>query len=184
MTGLSTREVTRTLHRLLAIEVLIGGAAVLVAVIATTYGVRFSLRRLRRVTATAQEVAAELSPEGAGLDRRVDERRARDRGRPAGHVSFNTMLAAVETQFAARVESEQRMRQFLADASHELRTPLTSIRGYAELARMQRAIGERVRRQPRPHRVRGHAHVAAGRGPAACSPAATPTATRGRCAAS
>ena len=30
------------------------------------------------------------------------------------------------------------MRQFLADASHELRTPLTSIRGYAELARMQR----------------------------------------------
>jgi two-component system OmpR family sensor kinase len=33
------------------------------------------------------------------------------------------------------------MRQFLADASHELRTPLTSIRGYAELARMQRAAG-------------------------------------------
>ena len=34
------------------------------------------------------------------------------------------------------------MRQFLADASHELRTPLTSIRGYAELARMQRAVGD------------------------------------------
>jgi two-component system OmpR family sensor kinase len=33
------------------------------------------------------------------------------------------------------------MRQFLADASHELRTPLTSIRGYAELARMQRTAG-------------------------------------------
>ena len=29
------------------------------------------------------------------------------------------------------------MRQFLADASHELRTPLTSIRGYAELSRLQ-----------------------------------------------
>ena len=55
--------------------------------------------------------------------------------------SMNTLLAAVETQFAARLESEQRMRQFLADASHELRTPLTSIRGYAELARMQRAAG-------------------------------------------
>jgi two-component system OmpR family sensor kinase len=53
--------------------------------------------------------------------------------------SMNTLLAAVETQFGARLESEQRMRQFLADASHELRTPLTSIRGYAELARMQRA---------------------------------------------
>ena len=44
----------------------------------------------------------------------------------------------METQFAARLRSEQRMRQFLADASHELRTPLTSIRGYAELARLQR----------------------------------------------
>jgi two-component system, OmpR family, sensor kinase len=55
--------------------------------------------------------------------------------------SMNTLLAAVEEQFAARVASEQRMRQFLADASHELRTPLTSIRGYAELARMQQAGG-------------------------------------------
>jgi two-component system OmpR family sensor kinase len=55
---------------------------------------------------------------------------------------MNTLLAAVETQFGARLESEQRMRQFLADASHELRTPLTSIRGYAELARMQRAAGD------------------------------------------
>ena len=55
---------------------------------------------------------------------------------------MNTLLSAVETQFAARLESEARLRQFLADASHELRTPLTSIRGYAELARMQRAAGE------------------------------------------
>jgi len=47
--------------------------------------------------------------------------------------AFNTLLDEVETQFAARTASEQRMRQFLADASHELRTPLTSIRGYAEL---------------------------------------------------
>jgi two-component system OmpR family sensor kinase len=54
---------------------------------------------------------------------------------------MNTLLSAVEVQFAARLESERRMRQFLADASHELRTPLTSIRGYAELARMQRALG-------------------------------------------
>ncbi|MFU8855353.1 histidine kinase dimerization/phospho-acceptor domain-containing protein, partial [Micromonospora sp. SL1-18] len=31
--------------------------------------------------------------------------------------------------------SEERMRQFIADASHELRTPLTTIRGFAELYR-------------------------------------------------
>jgi two-component system OmpR family sensor kinase len=36
---------------------------------------------------------------------------------------------------AARAASEQRLRQFVADASHELRTPLTSIRGFAELYR-------------------------------------------------
>jgi two-component system OmpR family sensor kinase len=54
---------------------------------------------------------------------------------------MNTLLSAVETQFSARLQSEARLRQFLADASHELRTPLTSIRGYAELARMQRAAG-------------------------------------------
>jgi two-component system OmpR family sensor kinase len=55
--------------------------------------------------------------------------------------SMNTLLSAVETQFAARLAHEEQMRQFLADASHELRTPLTSIRGYAELARMQREQG-------------------------------------------
>jgi two-component system OmpR family sensor kinase len=138
--GLSTSEVTRTLGRLITLELIIGASAVVVALGATTWGVRFSLRRLHEVTDTAQEVAAELSPEGAGLDRRVT---VDEEGTEVGRLaeSMNTLLAAVETQFAARLESEQRMRQFLADASHELRTPLTSIRGYAELARMQRELG-------------------------------------------
>jgi two-component system OmpR family sensor kinase len=47
--------------------------------------------------------------------------------------AFNGMLAQIETAFAQRARSEERLRSFLADASHELRTPLTSIRGYAEL---------------------------------------------------
>lgn len=139
--GLSTADENQTLRRLLLLEVIIGSVAVLLAALATTAGVRFSLRRLRRVTSTAEGVALELSPEGAGLDRRVpDDEPDTEVGQLA--TSFNTMLSAVETQFAARIESEQRMRQFLADASHELRTPLTSIRGYAELARMQRAMGD------------------------------------------
>lgn len=139
--GLSTADVQRTLRQLEGKELLIGSIALLIALFATSYGVNASLRRLKRVTATAQEVAAELSPDGAGLDRRVP---VVDEGSEVGQLaeSMNTLLAAVETQFAARVESENRMRQFLADASHELRTPLTSIRGYAELARMQRAAGD------------------------------------------
>lgn len=140
VTGLSTAEVTRTLGHLVRLELIIGASAVIVALAASAWGVRFSLRRLHSVTDTAQEVAAELSPEGTGLDRRVP---VDEHGTEVGRLaeSMNTLLAAVETQFAARLESERRMRQFLADASHELRTPLTSIRGYAELARMQRALG-------------------------------------------
>jgi len=46
------------------------------------------------------------------------------------------MLGQIERAFAARGESEERLRRFLADASHELRTPLASIRGYAELFRL------------------------------------------------
>jgi two-component system OmpR family sensor kinase len=45
------------------------------------------------------------------------------------------MLARIESSFAVREESEERMRQFVADASHELRTPLATISGYAELYR-------------------------------------------------
>ena len=142
VTGLSSDEVANTLHRLLIIELAIGLSVLVVAFVATAYGVRLSLRPLRRVTSTAREVTAELSPEGAGLDRRVPVAPA-EVDSEAGQMaeSVNTLLGAVETQFAARVASEERMRQFMADASHELRTPLTSIRGYAALARMRRANG-------------------------------------------
>jgi two-component system OmpR family sensor kinase len=60
-------------------------------------------------------------------------------GRLAGAI--NTMLDRIQQAFGARWQSEQKVRQFAADASHELRTPLTTIRGYAELYR-QGALGE------------------------------------------
>ena len=143
VSGLSTEQEVSTLHQLLLAELIIGGSAVVLALLVTAAGVRFSLKPLHRVTSTARDVTAELSPEGAGLDRRVPLTEA-DAGTEVGQLaeSVNTLLGAVETQFAARVASEQRMRQFLADASHELRTPLTSIRGYAELSRMRRDFGE------------------------------------------
>ncbi len=45
------------------------------------------------------------------------------------------MLGHVERALDTRHETEQRIRQFFADASHELRTPLSTIMGYAELTR-------------------------------------------------
>ncbi|HEY3735994.1 MAG TPA: HAMP domain-containing sensor histidine kinase [Jatrophihabitans sp.] len=136
--GLSTEEADRTLDRLIKLELIIGLAALVVAFVATRAGVRFGLRHLLRVSQTAKEVATELKDQGKGLDRRVE---VHDPGTEVGELadSMNTLLATYETEYAARLASEQRMRQFLADASHELRTPLTSIRGYAELARMQQA---------------------------------------------
>ena len=55
-------------------------------------------------------------------------------------AAINTMLDRIQQAFGARWQSEQKVRQFAADASHELRTPLTTIRGYAELYR-QGALG-------------------------------------------
>jgi two-component system OmpR family sensor kinase len=55
-------------------------------------------------------------------------------------AAINTMLDRIQHAFGARLRSEQKVRQFAADASHELRTPLTTIRGYAELYR-QGALG-------------------------------------------
>jgi two-component system OmpR family sensor kinase len=55
-------------------------------------------------------------------------------------AAINTMMDRIQQAFSARWASEQKVRQFAADASHELRTPLTTIRGYAELYR-QGALG-------------------------------------------
>jgi len=48
----------------------------------------------------------------------------------------------LKESFTARLESENKLRRFVADASHELRTPLTAIRGFAELHRQGAVVGE------------------------------------------
>jgi two-component system OmpR family sensor kinase len=93
-----------------------------------TWTVSRSFRPLARVERTAAAIAA------GDLSRRVDvENPATEVGRLGG--SLNAMLSHIESAFAARLASEERMRRFAADASHELRTPLVTIRGFSELYR-------------------------------------------------
>ena len=122
-------EVDQTLDRLLLVEgLVIGGVLLLLGGLA--FGVvRLGLRPLERMAATAGKIA------GGDLSHRVEPDTDRTEVGRLGKA-LNVMLARLEEAFARREASEDRLRQFLADASHELRTPLSSIRGYAELHRM------------------------------------------------
>jgi two-component system OmpR family sensor kinase len=110
---------------------------ILVAAYLTLVIVSRALRPLRRVAATATEVAALPLDRGeVDLSVRVPDEDT-DQRTEVGQVGFalNTMLGHVDNALKARQASESKVRQFVADASHELRTPLASIRGYAELTR-------------------------------------------------
>ncbi|MGO7983588.1 histidine kinase dimerization/phospho-acceptor domain-containing protein, partial [Rhizobium johnstonii] len=99
--------------------------------------VRIALRPLTRVTDTAKRVAKlPLDSGEVALAERVPEADA-DQRTEVGQVgaALNTMLDHVGAALESRHASEQKVRQFVADASHELRTPLASIRGYSELTR-------------------------------------------------
>ncbi|GAA0205825.1 HAMP domain-containing sensor histidine kinase [Cytobacillus oceanisediminis] len=135
--GLPTGDLDETLTRLLWWEALLtvlgAAAAGLVGVVL----VRRQLRPLREVAATAHEVTTlPLDSGEVGRTVRVPEKLT-DPGNEVGQVgeALNRLLTHVEQALDARHESEQQVRQFLADASHELRTPLSTIRGYAELGR-------------------------------------------------
>ncbi|HEX7610002.1 MAG TPA: HAMP domain-containing sensor histidine kinase, partial [Solirubrobacteraceae bacterium] len=122
-------EVDQTLHRLLLVEALVIAGVLLALGLTAFFVVKLGLRPLSRMEVTAGEIAA------GELSRRVSPATEKTEVGRLG-LALNAMLERLEQAFAARQESEDRLRQFLADASHELRTPLASIRGYAELFRM------------------------------------------------
>ena len=135
ITGLPLADVNLTVAHLELIEAIVFGVAVVLAALAALGVVRLSLRPLRRVTVTANRVAAlPLESGDVEVPHRVPAIDARTEVGQLG-AAFNRMLGHVEGALAARQESESRLRQFVADASHELRTPLAGIRSYAELAR-------------------------------------------------
>jgi two-component system OmpR family sensor kinase len=122
-----------TLNRLLIIELIVTGAALIAAVLLGWWLVRVGLRPLEEVERTAEAIA-----EGE-LDHRVpDENTKTEVGRMARTI--NIMLSRIQRAFADRDAteaelraSEGRLRRFVADASHELRTPVSAVSAYAEM---------------------------------------------------
>ena len=135
--GFDVSSVYRTLDGLALIDLIVSAVVLVTLAIVGIAIVRSSLRPLTDIELTAEAIA-----EG-DLSRRVPDRDPRTEVGRLGR-SLNAMLAQVEAAFHARekseaaaLRSEERMRQFVADASHELRTPLTAIRGYAEYYRQR-----------------------------------------------
>jgi two-component system, OmpR family, sensor kinase len=140
VTGLPLGPVQETVWRLVRIELVVAGAALVLAGLAGAFIVRTSLSPLRRVAATARRVS-ELPLAKGEVDLSVRVPDADTDGRTeVGQVgaALNRMLGHIGDALAIRHASETRVRQFVADASHELRTPLAAIRGYAELTRRGR----------------------------------------------
>ncbi|HEY9327765.1 MAG TPA: HAMP domain-containing sensor histidine kinase [Streptomyces sp.] len=112
-------------------KVLLIDAAVLALLgLAGWFAVRGGLRPLRRIESTAAAIAS------GDLSRRVPQLAAPRTEIGRLSTSLNGMLDRIEAGNAARAETEQRMRRFIADVSHELRTPLAGIKGFTELYRM------------------------------------------------
>ena len=131
----SLEEVDKTLSQLRFLFFFLGLIAIFLTALVSRWIIAISLRPLDKVEETAEAIAAgDLSARlpAAKPDTEV--------GRLT--TSLNMMLSRIEQSFTVKVESENKLRRFVADASHELRTPLTAIRGFAELHRQGAVSGE------------------------------------------
>jgi two-component system OmpR family sensor kinase len=116
------------LRGIVVTELITGGVLIALVAVCGNWLIGRGLAPLRRMASTA-----DLITSNGDLAARMPEGGDQETGRLA--AAINTMLDRIQQAFGARLRSEQKVRQFAADASHELRTPLTTIRGYAELYR-------------------------------------------------
>ncbi|HYN65955.1 MAG TPA: HAMP domain-containing sensor histidine kinase [Ornithinibacter sp.] len=142
--GIPLSTVNHTVTRLLVTTGLIGSLALVGSLVLAWFAVRRAFRPLSRIEDTAAAIAT------GDLTQRIPVRQADDEVTSLSR-SLNVMLTRIESSFAVREASEERMRQFVADASHELRTPLATVRGYAELYRQgavpdSAAVGQAMER--------------------------------------
>ncbi len=115
-------------------ELITGGALIALLAIGGEWLIGRGLEPLDQMANTANEITTR----GDLTARMPDADEQTEVGRLGSAI--NTMLDRIQHAFGSRLRSEQKVREFAADASHELRTPLTTIRGYAELYR-QGALG-------------------------------------------
>jgi two-component system, OmpR family, sensor kinase len=115
-------------------ELITGGVLILLLAAGGRWLIGRGLAPLGQMVSAARQITTQ----GNLAARMPDADDSTEVGRLGGAI--NTMLDRIQQAFGARLRSEQKVRQFAADASHELRTPLTTIRGYAELYR-QGALG-------------------------------------------
>ena len=98
-----------------------------------------ALGPIKGITHTAQAIGAERD-----FSRRVQYAGPTDEvGQLA--ITFNNMLAELESAFRQLEDALDSQHRFVADASHELRTPLTTVRGNVELLRREPPIAAEER---------------------------------------
>jgi len=126
--SVSMTPITNVLHDEI---LLITAGGLVVLALALALGLLLTgrtLRPMRRLTATAEQLAAGDLTARSRLTPSQDE---------VGQLaaSFDHMADRIEEAFTAQQDSEAQVRRFIADASHELRTPLTALKGYIDVLR-------------------------------------------------
>jgi two-component system OmpR family sensor kinase len=134
LVGESAADIGGHVRGLVLVELITGGALLAGLVVFGNWLIGRGLAPLESMARKADLITSS----GDLAARMSDPGDRRETGRLA--AAINTMLDRIQQTFGALLNSEQKVRQFAADASHELRTPLTTIRGYAELYR-QGALG-------------------------------------------